>query len=167
MYSTALAHYCARELERFDTPATELMNGPTTSKPQESIFDLKHGYARGCLYPTVTLVIGVALCAYAVRHFCIDGTLFDNRTPPTDRNAYYDARRGYYDGNFESAANKAATILSKQPSHAEANQLMARIALARGSRERAIDYLRRSLDTSMDRAEVAKWISTLEAAQPK
>jgi tetratricopeptide (TPR) repeat protein len=143
------------------------VNEPTNPKPEASIFELKHGYRKGCLLPTVTIVIGVTLCAYAVRHFCIDGTLMDKRNPPTDRDAYYDARRDYSDGNLESAASQAAKILSKQPNHAEANQLMARIELARGNRERALDHLRRSLDTSLDRAEVEKWIATLEASPSK
>jgi hypothetical protein len=128
---------------------------------------LKRGYLRGSLLPAATFTVAFIICAYAVRHFCINGTFLDRQRPSGDRDAYYDARRDYYDGNFDSAATLAFQILTKQPSHAEANQLMARIALARGNRKAALSYLRRSLDTSLDREEVAKWISALETSEPK
>jgi len=44
---------------------------------------------------------------------------------------------------------------------------MARIELTCGNRKAALDHLRRSLDSSLNRDEVAKWIATLEAAQSK
>ena len=143
------------------------MNDPTNQNPQAGVFELKSGYSKGCLLPTLTIVIGVTLSAYAVRHFCIEDTVFDDSKSSTNRDTFFDANRDYLDGNLDSAAAQAGNILSKQPNHAEVNQLMARISLARGNRERALEHLRRSLDTSLKRDEVSEWISTLEASQTK
>jgi len=143
------------------------MDEPIKPKTQEGVFDLKHGYPKGCLLPTLTAVIGIAIASYSVRHFCIEGTMLDNRKPTMDRDIYYDARRDYYDGNFDTAISQIGKILDKQPNHAEANQLMARIALARGNREQALVYLRRALDSSLDREEISQWISKLEVPHPK
>ena len=140
---------------------------PKTSKPNDNAFHLKDGYRKGCLYPTVTIVIGVALCSVALRYFFIRGSMLDTGDKPPDRDIYLDAQRDFSDGSLDSAAASAAKILARQPNHAHANQLMARIELTRGNRKAALDYLRRSLDSSLNREEVAKWISTLEASQPK
>ena len=128
---------------------------------------LSRGYLRGTLFPTATLAAFVVICLYSVRHFCIEGTIFDTTKPPVDRDIFYDAQRDYSDGNLAAAANQAAKILAKQPNHGPANQLMARIELTRGNRKAALDHLRRSLDTSLNREEVAKWISALESSQPE
>jgi hypothetical protein len=58
-------------------------------------------------------------------------------------------------------------VLTKAPKHGPANQLMARIKLTRGDQQSALDCLRRSLDGSLNREEVSKWIAALEAAQQK
>lgn len=129
------------------------------------VFQLKDGYRKGCLYPTLTIVIGVALSSLAVRHFGIKGSLFDTSNKPPDRDLFFDAQRDFTDGNLDLAIANAAKILAKQPSHAMANQLMARIELTRGNRKAALDFLRRSLDASLNREEVSKWIATLEASQ--
>ncbi len=81
---------------------------------------------------------------------------------PHFRDLLFDAQRDYSDGNLEAAARQAAKILAKHPSHAPANQMMARIELTRGNRVAAIQYLRNSLNGSVNRDEVAKWIQTLE-----
>ena len=137
------------------------------AKPSDNAFHLKDGYRKGCLYPTVTIVIGVALCAIALRYFFVRGSMLDTSDKPPDRDLFYDAQRDFSDGSLDAAAASAAKILAKQPNHAPANQLMARIELTRGNRKAALDYLQRSLDSSLNREEVAKWISTLEASQPK
>ena len=93
--------------------------------------------------------------------------MLDTSEKTPDRDIFYDAQRDFSDGSLDSAAASAAKILARQPNHPQANQLMARIELTRGNRKAAFDYLRRSLDSSLNREEVAKWISTLEASQPK
>lgn len=138
-----------------------------TTKPGGNVFHLKEGYRKGCLYPTITIVIGVALCAIALRYFFVRGSMFDTSDKPPDRDLFYDAQRHFSDGSLDAAATSAAKILAKQPNHAPANQLMARIELTRGNRKAALDYLRRSLDSSLNREEVAKWISSLETSEPK
>jgi hypothetical protein len=130
-------------------------------------FQLKDGYRKGCLYPTVTIVIGVALCGIALRYFFIRGSMLDTSEKTPDRDIFYDAQRDFSDGSLDAAAASASKILVRQPNHAPANQLMARIELTRGNRKAALEYLRRSLDSSLNREEVAKWISTLEESQPK
>jgi hypothetical protein len=128
---------------------------------------LKRGYLRGTLLPAVTWTAAFIIGVYSLRHFCIEGTIFDTTKAPIDRDVYYDAQRDYSDGNLAAAASQAARILAKQPNHGPANQLMARIELTRGNRKAALDHLRRSLDTSLNREEIAKWISALEASQLK
>ena len=100
-----------------------------------------------------------------MRHFGIKGSLFDTSNKPPNRDLFSDAQRDFTDGNLDLAIANAAKILAKQPSHAMANQLMARIELTRGNRKAALDFLRRSLDASLNREEVSKWIATLEASQ--
>ena len=128
---------------------------------------LQRGYLRGHLAPAVTWTAAFIIGCYSLRHFCIEGTIFDTTKAPVDRDVFYDAQRDYSDGNLAPAASQAAKILAKQPNHGPANQLMARIELTRGNRTAALDFLRRSLDTSLNREEVTKWISSLEASQPK
>lgn len=124
---------------------------------------LQQGYVRRFLLPAVTVTLAFVICAYSLRYFCIKGTIFDTSEAAADRDIFYDAQRSYNDGNLDLAVNQTEKILAKVPAHAPANQLMARIALARGDRKAAIGYLRRSLDGALDREEVAKWIATLEA----
>ena len=145
------------------------MNEAPNPKPQASLFELKGGYPKGCLLPTVTIVFGFAVCAYVARHLCIEGTALDNQSRISGPNAanYYDAQHDYNEGNFDSAASSVGKILARQPNHPGANQLMARIALARGDRAAALDHLRRCLDTSLNREEVTKWISEIESSQSK
>ncbi len=128
---------------------------------------LQRGYLRGNLLPAVTGILAFIICVYSLRHFCIEGTVFDTTKAPVDRDIFYYAQRDYSDGNLAPAASQVAKILEKQPNHGPANQLMAKIELTRGNHKAALDHLRRSLDTSLNRDEVTKWISTLEASQPK
>ena len=124
---------------------------------------LRRGSIRGTLLPAVTWTVAIILCAASIRHFCIRDTIFDTAGSPADRDVFTDAQRDYYDGNLEAASAQVAKVLAKVPAHGPANQLMARIALARGDRTVAIDYLRRSLPGSVNREEVTKWIGALEA----
>ena len=128
---------------------------------------LKLGYLRCTLLPAATYAAAFVLGFYALRHFCIEGTIFDTAKAPVDRNVFYDAQRDYSDGNLDAAATQVAKILAKEPNHGPANQLMARIELTLGNRTAALVCLRRSLETSSRRDKTAKWISTLEASQPK
>lgn len=124
---------------------------------------LRRGFLRGTLFPAVTWTAVFIICVFSFRQFCIRGTIFDTTQAPADRDVYYDAQRDYNDGNLDAAASQVAKVLAKVPTHGPANQLMARIALARGDRKVAINHLRRSLDGSLNREEIAKWIATLEA----
>jgi len=128
---------------------------------------LKRGFLHGTLLPAATWTVVVVICCFSIRHFCIENTIFDTSEAARDSNIYYDAQRDYNDGNLELAASQLAKVLAKVPSHGPANQLMARIALARGDRKSALSYLHRSLEGSLNREEVAKWISTLEAMPQK
>ena len=98
---------------------------------------LRRGFLRGTLLPVVTYVVAFLLCVLSVKQFCIKGTVFDTTEQPEDRDVYYDAQRAYNDGNLKQAAGQAAKILVKVPDHGPANQLMARVALARGDRKSA------------------------------
>ena len=124
---------------------------------------LRRGFLRGTLLPAVTWMLVFIVCAFSLRYFCIRGTVLDTTEDPTDRDVYYDAQRDYNDGNLDAAAIQVAKVLVKVPTHAPANQLMARIALAHGDRKGAINYLRRSLEGSLNREEITKSIATLEA----
>jgi Tfp pilus assembly protein PilF len=127
----------------------------------------KIGFVRGTLSPAVTSVAVFIICAFALRYFCIRGTIFDTSDKPAGRDVFYDAQRDFNDGNLEAAEREVTTVLVKAPAHGAANQLMARIKLARGDQQSALKYLRRSLDGSLNRDEVAKWIAALEAVQQK
>jgi len=124
---------------------------------------LKRGFLRGTLFPAVTWMAVFIICTFSLRHFCIQGTIFDTTEAAADRDVYYDAQRNYNNGNLDVAANQVAKVLAKVPTHGPANQLMARIALARGDRKGAISSLRRSLNGSLNREEITKWIAGLEA----
>ncbi len=126
---------------------------------------LRRGYLRGTLLPAATWAAVFVICFYSLRHFCIEGTIFNTTKAPVDRDVFYDAQRDYSDGNLAPAASQAAKILAKQPNHGPANQLMARIELTRGNRQAALDHLRRSLDTSVCRVpEYAGWNGSLALA---
>ena len=124
---------------------------------------LKSGFVRGTLLPAVTWTVAVVMCAAALRHFCITGTIFDTTRPPVDRDIYYDALRSYNDGDLEMAETQISKVVAKVPTHAPANQLLARLALARGDRIKAVVYLKRALQSSLNREEVTQWIAGLEA----
>ena len=142
--------------------------GETTPLPQSSSSPLgiPNGYGMGCLLPTITVVVGVFLCAYAVRVFCIRGTAFDqSEESSSDNDLYYNANRAYNNGKLDLAGRLTAQILAKTPNHGPANVLMARIELTRTNRASAIMYLRRAQEGSPNREEIAKWIESLESGK--
>src|SRR5262245_59656819 len=96
---------------------------------------LRRGFLRGTLVPAITYTTAFIICVFSFRHFCIRGTIFDTTEAPTDRDIYYDAQRAYNDGSLDAAASQVAKVIAKVPSHGPANQLMARIALARGDQK--------------------------------
>lgn len=58
------------------------------TKLKVSIIEIKGGYLKACLLPTVTIMTAVFICAFAVRHFCIEGTLFDRSGKTKDRQRF-------------------------------------------------------------------------------
>jgi len=136
------------------------------ARPPAGQLGIQNGYGMGCLLPTITIVVGVFLCAFAVRYFCIQGTAFDqSEESSSDSDVYYNANRAYNNGKIDLAGRLAARILAKQPNHGPANVLMARIELTRTNRASAILYLRRAQEGSPNRDEIAKWIESLESGK--
>lgn len=139
---------------------------PPDAAPKTVGIDLKQGYLRGCLLPSLTVLLVVCAGAYAVRRLCIEGTIFDTRYAVRTRtDLYFNAQRDFSDGNLTQAALKATEILTQVPNHPQANVLMAKIYLARTNRLGALKHLRQCLDSSLDRDEVQRWIQNLETAQ--
>jgi enoyl-CoA hydratase/carnithine racemase len=128
---------------------------------------LRRGFVRAHVLPAATWFLVILFGAITVRQFCIQGTFLDATEAAKLHGVSYDANRDYADGDLDAAAAGAAKILARQPNHALANQLMARIELGRGHREAALACLRRALETSLNRDEVEKWIAGLEAAPVK
>src|ERR1017187_5052358 len=93
-------------------------------QPTSGQLGIQNGYGMGCLLPTITVVVGVFLCAYAVRHIFIEGTAFDqSEESSSDNDVYYNANRAYNNGKIDLAGKLAARILAKQPNHGPVNVL--------------------------------------------
>ena len=122
---------------------------------------LKLGYFRAHLLPSITWAVMACVVLFAFRRLVIDGTLFGVSDFPGTFSA---ADRNFDNGNFEAAEANLARILKATPNHSQSNQLMAQIALAKGNRAAAIEYLRIAAETALNRETILKWIADLEKA---
>jgi len=149
----------SEDLEKLDGKRLEL----ALKRAENDSIRLHRGYLRGTLVPALTGVGMVIAMAYGIRLLCTPGTLFDPKMDPYVRSPYYNAQLDYLSGELEPAARRTSEILIKLPSHPAANQLMARIELARGNRAAAIKHIRKALETSDDQEKLTRWLAALEA----
>ena len=117
----------------------------------------RKGYFRVTLLPAVTYTMaGIILCL-SLRWLVI------NPVQENKEKSYNGAYSAFVNGDYKQAAEHVRVLVEKNPADPSANILMARIELARGRKQSAIDCLRNAREAHLERKEIDRWIADLES----